>query len=278
MPKHKAPPAHVSTPPSGPSLASPTEPAVPENVAVSPVPSVPPGEWFQTNMTTQNLGNMSVSDLRDLTTSVPSVDGTDLEALLKFILEVDSVMSIPLVPYNLINKILIFKTEGSLRTWWTQQVNIQSEWSVQKRRLLDYFMSPIDRAIMVERFVNRKQGRTESFPEFVEDVLKYINVLNVPFSETDLVAKLWVNQNLSAFNYFQYREPPTTMAGLRNLIQQFRGVERQRLAYGNSPGVQVSVINCRYCRQDGHHISRCPVRPPPPPPQVSPRAILPEDR
>lgn len=278
MPKHKAQPANVRTPPSGLSPASPSEPAAPENVAVSPVHSVPPGELFQTNMSTQNLGNMSVSDLRDLTSNVPCVDGTDLEALLKFILEVDSVMSIPIVPYNLINKILVFKTEGSLRTWWIQQVNSQSVWSVQKKLLLDYFMSPIDRAMMVERFVNRKQGRTEGFPEFVEDVLKYINLLNVPFAEIDLVAKLWVNQNLHSFNYFQFREPPTSMDGLRNLIQQFRGVERQRRSYGNDPRGQSVAINCRYCRQDGHHISRCPVRPPPPSPQVTPRAILPEDR
>lgn len=236
-----------------------------------------PGE--SNSRVTESNNRVSMSDLKVILQSVPTASGSDLDILIKFILEVDLIVFSPfLSPIELL-KGLSYKTEGPLRDWWISQITPDRTWLQMKTLLLNEFTTPIDRAILAQRFINRRQNISESFPDYVEDILKYIALLGSELSEPEIISRIWINQNEQTFNHLQFREPPSNISDLRLLLKHLRAVERQRVTYKtNSDLLRVpstSVVICRYCKQPGHYLVHCPVRPPRP--SFDPKAILPSN-
>lgn len=255
------------------TISSPAE--VPETPILTSVPQSPvnqdsivpsPGKTDPNSIADQN-NITSMSEIKEILFKVPLTTGTDLDTLIEFLLEVDQVIPNPSVSPPLIFKGLISKTEGLFNKWWLDHINLELNWPQLKTLIIEEFTTSIDRAILSQRFLNRRQNHNESFPDYAENVLKYLNLLGPSLSESDIIARIWLNQNEMSFNQLQFREIPTSLLALHNLIKQLRSIERQRLTYSVNPSPTTSVSNnnqliiCRYCKQSGHILARCPVRP-----------------
>lgn len=209
---------------------------------------------------------------------VPEINGADLELVVKFITAVDLIISTPFIPALELLKCLTFKLNGPLRTWWLSQLNPALTWPCAKEELIQQYITPIDRAMLGERFINRKQKPNEDYIDYVEDIVKYLPLFAPSLSEIEVVARLWINQNSATLNYMQYRDPPDTLAALKRLARQFRVISRQRSletsASRGSIKTEPVPVACFYCKQVGHRIATCPVRPVRG--NTEPRAILPK--
>lgn len=221
------------------------------------------------------FGNKEIYDMLEC---VPEFNGADLEILVKFITEVDLIISTPFIPALDFLKCLTFKFKGPTRNWWLSQLNSSWTWQCAKEELLHEYITPIDKAMLGEKFINRKQRPNEDYIDYVEDIVKYLPLFAPSLSEVEVVARLWINQNSATLNYMQYRDPPDTLAALKRLARQFRVVSRQRSletsASRSSIKTEPVPVACFYCKQVGHRIATCPVRPVRG--NTEPRAILPK--
>lgn len=204
-------------------------------------------------------------EINSLLENVPEINGSDLENLIKFIVEVDLIVCTPLVPELTLLKGLTFKFRGSLRDWWFSQLTHSLTWFQAKNELLNRYLTPIDRARLGEKFLNREQGPNEDYLDFVEDVVKYVPLFGSSLTEVEIVTRLWLKQNSSTFEYMQYRDPPETLMALKRLASRFRVISRQRALLAPTPKPRIMSesiqTGCYYCKQPGHRIAECPVRP-----------------
>lgn len=221
----------------------------------------------------------SVSETRELLSAVPETNGSDISVLIKFILEVESLISTPFVSQPILLRCLVFKIVDPMRTWWVRELARHFSWAPLKEALFNNFVTPIDRAILAERFLNRRQGPSEDFADFINDILKYVPLFGPALSETELVAKIWMNQNASTFNFLQYQKVPDNIEDLIRLGQHMRVIARQWANYDSLPMSSTvpgpARFNCFYCKQKGHLIANCPIRPLKSGPTT--RAIQPKD-
>lgn len=196
---------------------------------------------------------------------VPEFNGADIEILVKFITEVDSIISTPFIQALDFLKCLTFKFKGPIRNWWLSQLNPSLTWRCAKEELLHQYITPIDRAMLGEKFINRKQRTNEDYIDYVEDIVKYLPLFAPSLSEVEVVARLWINQNSATLDYMQYRDPPDTLAALKRLARQFLVISRQRSLESSASRSSIKTesvpVVCFYCKQAGHRIAVCPVRP-----------------
>lgn len=284
MPRHKSfrspksPPTPGQSKSPGPPPTTAELPDSPPAMDDPPVHSPSKSEPILISVPNHTASHANMGDIRDLLRNVPTATGTDLDILIQFLLEIENVSQFALVPFHILLKSLGTKTDGPLRQWWRLNVYSELEWTQLKNLILNHFTTSIDRAMLIERYISRRQNLSENFPEYAEDVLKYVELLGPSLSESEIIARIWLNQNEFTFNYLQFRDTPTCLAELHQLIKHLRVVERQRKTYThpNSTGLVAPNFSpcCRYCKQPGHFIAQCPVRPPRPSPS-EPKAILP---
>ena len=207
----------------------------------------------------------SVSETRELLSTVPETNGTDINVFIKFILEVENLIRTPFVSQPILLRCLVFKIVDPLRTWWVRELARNFSWAPLREALFNNFVTPIDRAILAERFLNRRQGPSEDFADYINDILKYVPLFGPALSEAEQVAKIWINQNVTTFNFLQYQKVPDNIEELIRLGKHMRAIARQWANYDSSPiSSPVPVprdLRCFYCKQKGHLIANCPIRP-----------------
>lgn len=186
-------------------------------------------------------------------------DASEISLLKEFLMKIDELIKINIIPSKVLLQFLIIKTSGRLRDLWLKQISIMNDWGLFKNKILDTLFTNIDVALLKTQVINSQQKTNETLRQFVTSVEQQMRFFNINMTETEFIAHIWTRLNEESFKYLQYIIPPKNKEELDAIINHHQSIialkeSRQENIRENTSN---SSLNCRYCKQVGHNIDYC---------------------
>lgn len=229
-----------------------------DNNVISPRPNC--------NISPENNFNIKP---KELLANVFLCDGLDLNKLILFLLQIQEIILINFIPEMIILKHILLKTENPLRSYWIKALQMTNSWVQFKDHILEQVMSPTDLMILKDQLIYRRQQNNETLGKFIQDISSKMELLNINMSEIEFSSLIWGRTNQMTFEFIKFMPIPITKQELNKIASHLQSVQRQQQVFSssnyntnNSNLQSSSVIKiCRYCKQSGHILWNCPVRP-----------------
>lgn len=163
--------------------------------------------------------------------SIPMCNGLDSQLLLDFIVQIDSLVETRVLPERQLMEMLVLKTEGYLRQRWYEIISHNRQWSLVKTNLIRTLLSDLDLEHLRTQLIYRWQKPSESFREYIQDIVSKSRALNLCMTEAELASIIFNHINNETFNLLRIAKPPNNIQELRVLADQIYSAQCRHQAY-----------------------------------------------
>lgn len=133
-------------------------------------------------------------DMTQLCQNIPRADGDNPSIFIDFLIEVEKIVNLNIMPLSKLIKGLVTQTEGELQLWLSRLATPTNTWDHIKSQLLIKFLSPTQMSRIQLEKIFRYQNPNESLKQFTNDLEITAKVLNLP-DETRIVTHILDSAN-----------------------------------------------------------------------------------
>ncbi|PNF15457.1 hypothetical protein B7P43_G17834 [Cryptotermes secundus] len=228
------------------------------------------------------VNKMKIKVVTDLIAAIPPLIDMDPEQILKFLIQVNQIIELKLLPDTEFMALLITRTSGRLMHILGTHLGSTDTWGVVQAEIISTFLPPrIKEQFLVSYVLDRFQSPTEDLTEYIMSVVSAAKILGFLGTEVQLVHRIVQNLHPKIKSYCVFQNRPESIASLFSLattVAEAVAVEDQRrLTTGSFPreGDPRPFVNatvqtkgspaktelknaCWACGKTGHFQSACP--------------------
>lgn len=174
--------------------------------------------------------------LQSMLAELPICDGKVANQLIKFIIAVDKLIQLELVPQSEYVSWIMTRTTGFLADWWFRRAATLANWQSIKPLILNEFLSPIHIETLKNEMCLRYQYESETLLEFAHSIDAVAKALNLGWTEEALMQTIL--SRISPKTYYYIKCNPMDIINMSQLARISSEVEgallRDRLHSQNS--------------------------------------------
>lgn len=215
----------------------------------------------------------------ELIKRVPSCSGSDEHLLLKFLQKIGPIFSITEYGHTETIKLILPCTTDHLFTLWVDAIQRKISWTDLHDEILDNFFPGIHKKRLETQYVFRQQFPSETFADFVEEIISMSRALNLGWPDFHLIDIIMSNVAPHVRSHLTMHTKPYSLTQLRSLASQvnasvsadnryfqtFSGAQTQHNVHSNSPAVSfqttpppnIRQMQCYKCHNVGHVARNC---------------------
>lgn len=194
-----------------------------------------PGKYTEPKVTRFDLGDTKIKSqdralaparelsscdricMTELIRRLPTCSGDNEGHLLNFLQKVIPIFAIsPGFEVDTMKLILPCTSEG-LFNIWVGAIQTRMSWSELHCAILDSYFPGVHRKRLETQYIFRKQSPTETFPQFVEDIVGSAKALQLHWPEFHIVEIILANIAPYVRSHLVMQNKPFTISGLRTL-------------------------------------------------------------
>lgn len=230
---------------------------------------------------------IKVKLVNDLIQAIPPLSSTDPEDILTFLIRVNQVVELKLLPNPEFLALLISRTSGRVMQILGSHMATTDGWDTVQSEIITTFLPPrVKEQFLASYVLDRFQAPTEDLTSYVMSVVGAATILGFPGTEAQLVQRMVQNLHPRVKSHCLFQNRPESVQDLYSLattVSEAAAVEEQRkrgsmpVPQGGvhqqvvkgavqaevSPATPVSRGKCWACGQAGHFQRDCAARTPP---------------
>lgn len=181
-------------------------------------PVMCPDSQFGQVQVVQTPSGLSKTDktvTMELIRHVNPISGSSEEELVRFLKQLKPIFELNPEYTPEIIKLLIPKVTGQLFTLWMRAVSLRVGWDILHTEILNYFLTPLRLRELQMFVVERPQQPTESFMDYVEEIIASAFALKVHLTESDVIESVLGRCLPETRVHFSFDSKPRTIDELR---------------------------------------------------------------
>lgn len=193
----------------------------------------------------RNLFPKFLPDINKLISSVPQTDGTEPNEFLNFLVEIEKIINLQIIPPSRLMEGLITHVHGELRKWLAStSLQYRDNWNQCKNNMLNYFLSRQQISRLIRTHVFRVQTLDETLATYAEDLRLRAYALNYINRDEEILVHIWDSATSKYLNKICTLNVPTSF---ENLFQIARQIDEAtlRLDEANLRETDAKLTTCK---------------------------------
>lgn len=186
------------------------------------------------------------------------------EKVVEFIVDTQHLIDINFLPLEMLLKSLINRCALNAQAFWASCIASSLDWEAIKNNLLEIYIPPLTRQLLVDKLVRRTQPDTEKFSTFAASIIKFSKILLKELSEAQIIEIIFAHANTAILTIMGLNQIPETYNDLSKLITKMEEIQSRML-----PPIQIANAStqqrtnstnkyfCTFCKGTNHDFRHC---------------------
>lgn len=192
------------------------------------------------------------------------LDVSNPEKIIKFISDTQHLIDIDFLPQEILKKALINRCASNAHNFWSDCIAQTLTWSQIKNKLLEIYVSPLTKQLLLDKLVRRSQLENEKFSTFTSDIINFAKILSPELPEAQIIEIIFAHANNAVLTVMGLNSIPSNYTDLYKLVSKIEEIQgRISLPIAHTSRVHDSNTKannkyfCNYCKSNTHTIQYC---------------------